>query len=171
MAFNSINFFLFFPIVVLIYYIIPYKVRYIWLLIASYYFYIAWNPVFVLLMFAATFISYIGGIFIDKIPLNKVTSEVGGGRKARNTRKYIAVITILFNITLLFFFKYFYFAVDNLNTLLQLLNIEIIQPRFDIILPLGISFYTLQIIAYIVDVYKGVVPAERSFIKYALYKL
>ena len=79
MLFNSIDFLIFFPIVTLLYFLIPYRFRYIWLLIASYYFYMAWNPVFVLLMFASTFISYIGGIFIDKIPLNKVTSEVGGG--------------------------------------------------------------------------------------------
>lgn len=78
-----------------------------------------------------------------------------GGRKARNTRKYIAVITILFNITLLFFFKYFYFAVDNINLLLSAFHIQLIQPDFNIILPLGISFYTMQIIAYIVDVYRG----------------
>ena len=79
MLFNSIDFLIFFPIVTLLYFLIPHRFRYIWLLIGSYYFYIAWNPVFVLLMFTATFISYIGGIFIDKIPLNKVTSEVGGG--------------------------------------------------------------------------------------------
>lgn len=168
MLFNSIEFLVFFPIVILIYFLLKHRFRYIWLLIASYYFYMAWNPVFVLLMFASTFISYLGGIFIDKIPLNKVTSEVGGGRKAKNTRKYIAVITILFNAILLFFFKYFYFVVDNINLLLSALHIKLIQPNFNIILPLGISFYTMQIIAYIVDVYRGT-KAEKNFIKYALF--
>lgn len=168
MLFNSIGFLVFFPIVTLIYFIIPHRFRYIWLLIASYYFYMAWNPVFVLLMFASTFISYIGGIFINKIPLNKITNEVTFGRKAKNTRKYIAVITILFNIILLFFFKYFYFAVDNLNILLAAFHIQLIQPQFNIILPLGISFYTMQIIAYIVDIYRGT-KAEKNFIKYALF--
>lgn len=168
MLFNSIEFLVFFPIVILIYFLVKHRFRYIWLLIASYYFYMAWNPVFVLLMFASTFISYLGGIFIDKIPLNKVTSEFGGGRKAKNTRKYIAVITILFNVILLFFFKYFYFVVDNINLLLSALHIKLIQPQFNIILPLGISFYTMQIIAYIVDVYRGT-KAEKNFIKYALF--
>ena len=79
MLFNSIDFLIFFPIVTLLYFLIPHRFRYIWLLIGSYYFYIAWNPVFVLLMFAATFISYIGCIFINKIPIKKKKSEVGGG--------------------------------------------------------------------------------------------
>lgn len=66
MLFNSIDFLIFFPIVTLIYFLIPHRVRYIWLLIASYYFYMAWNPVYALLMLTSTFITYISGILIDR---------------------------------------------------------------------------------------------------------
>ena len=163
MVFNSINFLIFFPVVVLIYYIIPHKIRYIWLLLASYYFYMAWNPVFSLLMLASTLISYTGGILLDRI-----NNYTGGGNKAYKSKKYVAIITILFNVLLLFFFKYFYFAVDNINIILSALHIQLIQPKFDIILPLGISFYTMQIIAYIVDIYRGT-RAEKNFIRGILH--
>ena len=163
MLFNSIDFLIFFPIVTLIYFIIPQKIRYIWLLIASYYFYMAWNPVFSLLMLASTFISFIGGILLDR-----ANNYGGGGYKSQKSKKYIAVITITFHVLLLFFFKYFYFAIDNINIILSVLHVQLIQPKFDIILPLGISFYTMQMIAYIVDIYRGT-KAEKNFIKYALF--
>ena len=163
MLFNSLHFLMFFPIVTLIYFIIPQKIRYVWLLIASYYFYIAWNPVFSLLMLASTLISYVSSIFLDKA--NRYNDSI----KANKSKKYIVVITVLFHVLLLFFFKYFYFAVDNVNIILSALHVQLIQPKFDIILPLGISFYTLQMIAYIIDVYKRRVNAEKNFIKYALF--
>ena len=162
MLFNSINFLLFFPIVTLLYFIIPHRVRYIWLLIASYYFYMAWNPVYALLMLTSTFITYLSGILIDR------ANNLGGGN-AEKLKKLWVILSLVLNLSILFFFKYFYFAVDNINILLSALHIQLIQPKFDIILPLGISFYTMQIVAYIVDVYKGVVPAERNFLKYALF--
>ena len=81
MLFNSLHFLMFFPIVTLIYFIIPQKIRYVWLLIASYYFYIAWNPVFSLLMLASTFISYIGGILLDR-----ANNYGGGGINPRNQK-------------------------------------------------------------------------------------
>ena len=162
MLFNSINFLIFFPIVTLLYFIIPHRVRYIWLLIASYYFYMAWNPVYALLMLTSTFITYLSGILIDR------ANNLGGGN-AEKLKKLWVILSLVLNLSILFFFKYFYFAVDNINILLSALHIQLIQPKFDIILPLGISFYTMQIVAYIVDVYKGVVPAERNFLKYALF--
>ncbi len=73
MLFNSINFLIFFPFVTLIYFLIPHRVRYIWLLIASYYFYIAWNPVYALLMLTSTFITYLSGLLIDR------ENKFGGG--------------------------------------------------------------------------------------------
>lgn len=75
MLFNSIDFLIFFPIVTLIYFIIPHKFRYIWLLIASYYFYMAWNPIYALLMLTSTFITYLSGILIDK------ANNTGGGMR------------------------------------------------------------------------------------------
>ena len=162
MLFNSISFLIFFPVVILLYFIIPHRFRYIWLLAASYYFYMAWNPVYALLMLTSTFITYTSGILIDKA--NKTS---GGGNAAKLKNIYVSISFIL-NLSILFFFKYFYFAVDNINILLSALHIQLIQPKFDIILPLGISFYTMQMIAYIVDIYRGA-KAETNFIKYALF--
>lgn len=81
MLFNSIDFLIFFPIVTLLYFLIPHRFRYIWLLIASYYFYMAWNPVYALLMLTSTFITYLSGILIDK------ANSIGGGewRKTKKT--------------------------------------------------------------------------------------
>ncbi len=73
MLFNSINFLIFFPIVTLIYFLIPYRFRYIWLLLASYYFYMSWNPVYALLMLTSTFITYLSGILIEH------SDKTGGG--------------------------------------------------------------------------------------------
>lgn len=92
---------------------------------------------------------------------------MGGGNAAKLKNIYVSISFIL-NLSILFFFKYFYFAVDNINILLSALHIQLIQPKFDIILPLGISFYTMQMIAYIVDIYRGA-KAETNFIKYALF--
>lgn len=74
MLFNSIDFLIFFPIVTLLYFLIPHRVRYIWLLIASYYFYMAWNPVYALLMLTSTFITYLSSILIDR------SDKLGGGK-------------------------------------------------------------------------------------------
>ena len=74
MLFNSIDFLIFFPIVTLLYFLIPNRFRYIWLLIASYYFYMAWNPVYALLMLTSTFITYLSGILIDR------SDKLGGGK-------------------------------------------------------------------------------------------
>ncbi len=84
MLFNSISFLIFFPVVILLYFIIPHRFRYIWLLAASYYFYMAWNPVYALLMLTSTFITYTSGILIDKA--NK-TSE--GGGMQQNLKTYM----------------------------------------------------------------------------------
>lgn len=162
MLFNSIDFLIFFPIVTLLYFLIPHRVRYIWLLIASYYFYMAWNPVYALLMLTSTFITYLSGILIDR------ANNAGGGYSNKLKNTWVAVSFIL-NLSILFFFKYFYFAVDNINLLLSALHIQLIQPKFDIILPVGISFYTFQALSYTVDVYRKEVYAERNFLKYALF--
>ena len=163
MLFNSISFLIFFPVVILLYFIIPHRFRYIWLLAASYYFYMAWNPVYALLMLTSTFITYTSGILIDKA--NKTS---GGGNAAKLKNIYVSISFIL-KLSILFFFKYFYFAVDNINILLSALHIQLIQPKFDIILPVGISFYTFQALSYTVDVYRKEINAEHNFLKYALF--
>lgn len=161
MLFNSISFLLFFPFVTLLYFLIPHRVRYIWLLIASYYFYMAWNPVYALLMLTSTFITYLSGLLIDRE--NKLEKE-----NVKRKKLWVALSLIL-NLSILFFFKYFYFAVDNINVILSAIHVELIQPKFDIILPVGISFYTFQALSYTIDIYRKEVYAERNFLKYALF--
>lgn len=78
-------------------------------------------------------------------------------------------ISITSNLMILFFFKYFDFVISNINSILYTLNIEIFEPAFDVILPVGISFYIFQAIGYIIDVYRGEIRAEKNFFKYALF--
>lgn len=156
MLFNSLEFLIFFPIVTLIYFIIPHKVRYLWLLGASYYFYMCWNPQYALLMAVSTFFTWLGGAVIE--------------RTANPTAKKAAVgLNFTVNLLILFFFKYFAFTVDNINSVLTALNLSPLNIGFDVILPVGISFYTFQALGYTMDVYRGDVKHEHNFLKYALF--
>lgn len=153
MLFNSIDFLIFFPIVIGIYFFIPRKIRYMWLLIASYYFYMGWNPKYAILLAISTVITYLGSIFIER----------------NNYKRTILVLCIILNLTILCFFKYSNFIFENLYDSLSLLGIEIIKRQFDIVLPVGISFYIFQALSYIIDVYRGDVKAEKNILKYALF--
>lgn len=154
MLFNSIDFLIFFPLVVLVYFLIPKKVRYIWLLIASYYFYMCWNPKYALLMLTSTLITYVCARIIDRDRVNK---------------RVVSILCLTGNLGILALFKYANFFLDNLNRVLKLLDIEIIDKRLDLLLPVGISFYTFQALSYFIDVYRGTIKAEKSFLKYALF--
>lgn len=164
MLFNSIQFLLFFPLAALIYFLIPQKIRWVWLLAASYYFYICWNAKYLILILISTLITYLGGILISAAN----HSDLNEQRKRRRKKLWVALSFIL-NLSILFFFKYFNFAIGNINSLLTALNMQLVQPQFDIILPVGISFYTFQALGYIVDVYRGEVEAEKNIGKYALF--
>lgn len=163
MLFNSVDFLLFFPSVILVYFILPKKVRYIWLLLSSYYFYMKWNPKYTLLLFASTAITYIGGSCIRWIEEN-----VGEGRK-KSCKKAVLFIGLALNLGILGYFKYLNFAVNLINQALQGLHIEKSLSAIDIILPVGISFYILQALGYLIDVYRGEIYAEKNFLRYALF--
>lgn len=156
MLFNSFDFLVFFPIVTLVYFLIPQKNKYLWLLFASYYFYMSWNPKYAILMLTSTVITFLSGILIEK-------------SKTKTAKKWAVFGSFAINLAILFVFKYFYFAVDNLNYLRNLLNLSAYTPGFDIILPVGISFYTFQALSYTADVYRGDVLPEKNFFKYALF--
>ncbi len=164
MLFNSIQFLIFFPIVVALYYLIPKKVRYIWLLLASYYFYMSWNAKYALLLLFSTVVTYLSGLALGYIK-NKELAEPA---KKRGMKLCVAASFTL-NLGVLFWFKYFDFAVDNINYVLSKLHITLLNPQFDIILPVGISFFTFQALSYTVDVYRGDIRAEKNFLKYALF--
>lgn len=156
MLFNSIEFLIFFPIVTLLYFAIPHKVRYIWLLLASYFFYMCWNPKYALLMGFSTVSTYFAGLMIGK------------SKKELHKKVWVGA-SFAINIAILFFFKYFDFALANINSVLGLLNVELINPSFDVILPVGISFYTFQALGYTVDVYRGDIECEKNILRYALF--
>lgn len=164
MLFNSMDFLLFFPIVVLVCFIIPLKMKNIWLLVASYYFYMCWNAKYALLMFFSTMITYICGIMIEKIK----QKDRGIVRRTKY-KKIILAIGFVLNLGVLFYFKYINFTLDILRQILKFAHIEIKIQAFDIILPVGISFYIFQALGYIVDVYRNEIYAEKNFFRYALF--
>ena len=156
MLFNSIDFLIFFPIVVLLYLIIPKKTRYLWLLAASYFFYMSWNPKYALLIAFSTLITYQAGILIEKFG-------------SRREKKSVLIVGLCANLGILFFFKYFDFALMNVNHILEAFHIQAVDNPFDVLLPVGISFYTFQALGYMIDVYRGEIRAERNLLKYALF--
>lgn len=156
MAFNSLHFLLFFPIVILLYYVMPKKLRVFWLLAASYYFYMAWNPNYIILILISTIVTFISGLLLEKAENEKV-------------RKAVVAGSFVINLGLLFFFKYFEFLLGNVNFILQKMHINVVANPFDVLLPVGISFYTFQALSYTVDVYRKEISAEKSIIKYALF--
>ena len=173
MLFNTLQYFIFLPIVVIGYYILPKKSRYIWLLAASYYFYMQWNPLYITLLFTSTLLTYAAGRMIDGLTNPPVKHEEGadahGLSAGINKRKLVFVVCIVLNLGILGFFKYFTFAVDCLNHLFRSFHMGEISWDYDILLPVGISFYTLQALGYLIDVYRGEIRAEKNFIRYALF--
>ena len=164
MLFNSIDFMIFFPAVLLIYFVLPAKIRYIWLLISSYYFYMCWNPAYVVLIFISTIITYLCGRAVEHYKEQTSWEE----RKRRGRMKLIISVSFLTNLGILIYFKYSNFLIEALNPFLRLLHIGEI-PAFDILLPVGISFYTFQALGYTIDVYRGDIKAEKNILKYALF--
>lgn len=153
MMFHSLSFLLFFPIVVLLYYLIPPKFRYLWLLGASYYFYMSWNATYALLLLFSTTVTYCCGLLLPRI-----------------THKRLCVgISFTLNLSLLFLFKYFSFFIENTNRILSRFHIEAVTPDFDLLLPVGISFYIFQALSYIMDVYRKEIEPEKNFFRYALF--
>lgn len=163
MLFNSMDFLLFFPVVVFLYYVIPEKIRNGYLLFTSYFFYMCWNPKYILLILFVTIISYFGGRLIDRIKKKKQIY-------AKKSLIIVTMVAIVLNISILFFFKYMNLLIDSLNLVFRFLHIQRNMTIIDnIILPVGISFYTFQAIGYIIDVYRGTVQVETNFTKYALF--
>lgn len=157
MLFNSLQFLIFFPVVLLVFYAVPAKLKKFWLLFASYFFYMCWNAKYALLLLTSTFVTYLSGIFIHRF-------KDDPGKK-----KLTVALSFVINLGILFFFKYSNFAMDTVAGFFSLFNVSLNVPHFDIILPVGISFYTFQALSYTMDVYRGDIYAEKDFITYALY--
>lgn len=164
MLFNSSSFLIFFPIVTLVYFILPHKIRYIWLLISSYYFYMCWNPAYSLLMLFSTLITYLSGIAIERVKKTSLDDK-----KRIKYMKLCVALSMILNLSILAYFKYFNFFINNINLILSKIHILYTAPQIDVLLPVGISFYTFQALSYTVDVYRDDIYAEKNFFKYALF--
>lgn len=155
MLFNSFQFLFFFPVVFLLYWALPFRFRKYLLLAASWYFYMCWKPEFIGLLLLSTAVDYFCGLAIEK-------HRTGPGRG-----KIFLGLSLAVNLGLLFFFKYFNFFGETLTALCRWVSIPFTAPALDIILPVGISFYTFQTLSYTIDVYRRKLRAERDFITFA----
>ena len=157
MVFNSFSFLVFFPVVLVLYYAMPQKLKNTWLLLSSYYFYSYWNIKYCLLLLVCTLVTYFAGLFL------------GAEKKEAALRKTAFWVALLFILGLLGGYKYTNFVIENLNKVLRLFAAGHELHKFDIVLPVGISFFTFQAAGYLIDVYKGKIPAEKNPINYALF--
>lgn len=155
MLFNSFQFLLFFPIVTILYFILPHKFRWLHLLIASCVFYMYFVPIYILILFLTIIVDYIAGILIE--------NAKGPQRKA------FLLMSIVANVGVLVFFKYYNFFADNVNHLFLWTHLNANIPLLKIILPIGLSFHTFQAMSYTIEVFRGKQKAERHFGIYALY--
>ena len=156
MLFNSFEFVIFFPVVAGLYFILPKRIKPIWLLLSSYFFYMCWNVYYISLILFTTLITFASAILIEKT-------------EKKSARKAVLAGGIGVNLLILFVFKYFDFFLDNINKILGLAGRSGVVNPFDLLLPVGISFYTFQAIGYVVDVYRGETPAEKNILNYALF--
>jgi alginate O-acetyltransferase complex protein AlgI len=156
MLFNSLEFLIYFPVVVTVYFLIPHRLRWVWLLGASYWFYMAWKPVYALVLVAITIIDFVSGISIERATTQR-------------SKRLFLTLSIVSNLSILFFFKYFNFLNDTLRALVGLAGAPYPIPALDVILPIGISFHTFQSLSYTIDVYLGRKEPERHFGIFALF--
>ena len=152
MVFNSFGFLIFFPIFFLLYKVLPLKVRWVMMLALSYFFYMSWQADLIYLILFTTLVSYLCARMIEK------------NADRPGLRKFYMITAVTVSLLVLFFFKYFNFLSNTVTAIFGLSEFTL-----DLILPVGISFYTFQTLSYVIDVYRGTLPAERHFGYYALY--
>lgn len=156
MLFNSFSFLFFFPIVTLVYFLLPHAYRWMFLLAASCYFYMALIPLYIFVLAAAIIIDYAAAIFIER-------------ESNKKKRKLYLIISIVSTCALLFVFKYFNFFIGNFNALAKSLDWNYSTTLLEIVLPVGLSFHTFQSLSYVIEVYYGRQKAEKHFGIYSLY--
>jgi len=158
MLFNTSGFVVFLFVVLVLYYWSPlsWRAKKMMLLLASYIFYGLWNPPLILLLWISTIVDWTAGNYL---------SRQGDNGK----RKLWLILSICVNLGFLAFFKYGNFFLENFQFLLGLVGMEYTPPEWDIILPMGISFYTFQTMSYTIDLYKRKIPKAKTFLDFALY--
>ena len=152
MLFNSFQYWIFFFIVAALFYSVPFRFGKILLLLASYVFYMWWDPRFIVLILTSTVVDYYLGIFL----------ETATGRR----KKFLLVVSLVVNLGILGFFKYYDFFAGSLASLLRIPQSSVV---LQIVLPIGVSFYTFASLSYTFDVYWGKMKAVRNPIDYALF--
>lgn len=151
MTFNSWEFLLFYPIVLGLYFLLPHRFRWPMLLIASYFFYMYYSPSLVFLILFTTLVSWVMARIIER-------------SERRSVRIFALTVALVTSLGVLFFYKYFDFLSESIFSLFGRDPILL-----DLVLPVGISFYTFQTLSYVIDVYRGEVECERNFFFYALF--
>jgi len=156
MTFNSWEFLIFYPVVLLLYFLLPKKLKAVALLILSYYFYMFYQAELILLILFTTLVSYFSAMVIGR-------SENAG------LKKLMLATSLIVCLGALFLFKYFNFLFSSVVSVVELFGGECPSIVLNLVLPVGISFYTFQTLSYVIDVYRGRIEYERSFLYYALF--
>lgn len=164
MVFNSFKFWLIFPFIFVIYWVIPakfLKARNTFLLVVSYLFYMNWKPAFALVLLGVTAVTFFGGIILHKL---EVRDE-----NPRNNRVVLCWCFALLGLLPLLAFKYYNFLNDSLTAGLEMCGLHFALSGLNWAIPVGISFFTFQAVGYLLDVYHGRIKAEKNFLDYALF--
>ena len=156
MTFNSWEFLIFYPIVALLYFVLPKKLKWPMLLIASYYFYAFYQAELLFLIVGTTFVSWISSIIIERT-------------EKRGVKRLMLTLTLVVCLGVLFLYKYFNFLAGSVVSLVRLFGEQTPEIVLNLVLPVGISFYTFQTLSYVIDVYRGDIKTERNFFFYALF--
>jgi alginate O-acetyltransferase complex protein AlgI len=156
MLFNSLDFLLFLPLAIGLFYFAPHKGRWLILLLLSYFFYMMWKPEFIILILISTVVDYTLSIYITR-------------KEAKRTKRILLWVSIIVNLGILIIFKYNNFFIENVNMLITQMGGRSQIPLLQLVLPMGISFYTFQTMSYTIDVYRGNIKPERHFGYFALY--
>lgn len=181
MLFTSYEFIGFAALVILLYYLLPKKTKWVWLLVASYAFYFLANPIYLIYIAVTTVSIWFIGTQIDDVGVKsseyiaahkeEMSKEDRKAYKGATKKKQwkLFLVALLLNIGILAVVKYTNFMINNINSVIKGFGSENLLSLKDIIVPLGISFYTFQAVGYIIDVYRGTVKAERNLFKFALF--
>jgi alginate O-acetyltransferase complex protein AlgI len=156
MIFNSIHFIIFFVLTTVLYFAMPHRFRWMFLLAISCYFYMVFKPIYILILAFTIVIDYYAGIFLEK------TTDL-------KEKKIFLIVSIIANVGCLAFFKYYNFINENITNVLGVFAVKNPIPVLQILLPVGLSFHTFQAMSYTFEVYRGNQVAEKHFGIYALY--
>jgi len=156
MLFNSVEFLLFFVLFLFVYFLLWRKLKLVFLLLASYFFYMSWKPEYAVLILLSTIVDFVVGLWMWRI-------------KSKKKRFFLLLVSLFVNLWLLAFFKYYNFVGETLNVVFGFLDLWIKIPYQNILLPVGISFYTFQTLSYSIEVYRQKIKPTKNFLQFALY--